>query len=63
MFGDCEESVYQHYHHEIRKNMAAGGLLAERDQEIEQLRAQHDQARSSQAGLLGRLFGKRKENS
>ncbi|MEM7706975.1 MAG: class I SAM-dependent methyltransferase [Pseudomonadota bacterium] len=37
-FGDAEQSVYAHYQHEIRKNMAAGKLLAERDQEIERLR-------------------------
>ncbi len=37
-FSDAEQSVYAHYQHEIRKNMAAGKLLAERDQEIEHLR-------------------------
>ena len=34
LFDDAEESVYQHYHHEIRKNMEAGGILAERDQQL-----------------------------
>jgi SAM-dependent methyltransferase len=38
LFDDAPESVYAHYHHEIRKNMAAGGLLAEREAEIEALR-------------------------
>ncbi len=38
LFDDASESVYAHYHHEIRKNMTAGGLLAERDREIGQLR-------------------------
>jgi SAM-dependent methyltransferase len=38
LFDDADESVYRHYHHEIRKNMAAGGILAERDREIEELR-------------------------
>ncbi len=38
-FSDRCESVYAHYQHEIRKNMAAGQLLAERDAEIEDLRA------------------------
>ena len=38
LFDDAAESVYRHYHHEIRKNMAAGGVLAERDREIEALR-------------------------
>ena len=40
LFGDEEESVYRHYYHEIRKNMAAGELLAARDAEIEQLKRQ-----------------------
>jgi len=39
LFDDADESVYQHYHHEIRKNMAAGEILAGKDQEIARLRA------------------------
>lgn len=38
LFADREESVYQHYYHEIRKNIQAGGILAERDREIADLR-------------------------
>jgi SAM-dependent methyltransferase len=38
LFKDEEESVYRHYYHEIRKNMAAGKLLLEKDAEIEQLK-------------------------
>jgi len=45
LFDDAEESVYAHYYHEIRKNMAAGGLLAERDQEIRRLEAELERAR------------------
>lgn len=40
LFDDAAESVYAHYYHEIRKNMAAGGLLADRDRELESLRAE-----------------------
>jgi ubiquinone/menaquinone biosynthesis C-methylase UbiE len=29
LFGDAEESVYAHYNHEIRKNMAAGARIQE----------------------------------
>lgn len=29
LFGDREESVYQHYNHEVRKNMMAGARIAE----------------------------------
>jgi len=34
LFADASESVYAHYHHEIRKNMQAGTLLAEREQAL-----------------------------
>jgi SAM-dependent methyltransferase len=43
LFDDATESVYAHYYHEIRKNMAAGGILAERDAEIRSLRQRLDQ--------------------
>ena len=38
LFDDADESVYAHYHGEIRRNMAAGGIIADRDREIERLR-------------------------
>jgi SAM-dependent methyltransferase len=40
LFGDREESVYQHYNGEVRKNMAAGGRIAELEAEIATLRRQ-----------------------
>jgi SAM-dependent methyltransferase len=43
LFDDREESVYQHYQGEIRKNMAAGGIIARLEKEIEELRNQSDQ--------------------
>jgi len=45
LFGDAEESVYDHYHHEIRKNMEAGRILAEREAEIERLGAELERLR------------------
>jgi SAM-dependent methyltransferase len=39
LYGDREESVYQHYNDEIRKHIRAGELLAERDAEIAELKA------------------------
>ncbi len=39
LFGDQAETVYAHYHQEIRKHIRAGQLLAERDREIERLKA------------------------
>lgn len=38
LFGDREESVYAHYNHEIRKNIAAGARIAELEAEIARLR-------------------------
>ena len=40
LFGDREESVYQHYNGEVHKNMAAGGRIAELEAEIVNLRSQ-----------------------
>jgi SAM-dependent methyltransferase len=37
-FGDRDESVYQHYNHEIRKNMAAGARIQELEAQVEALR-------------------------
>ena len=39
LFDDAAESVYEHYYHEIRKNMAAGVILQEKEREIESLQA------------------------
>ncbi|MBT8061411.1 MAG: class I SAM-dependent methyltransferase [Xanthomonadales bacterium] len=44
LFDDDQSSVYRHYHHEIRKNMAAGGVLAEKQAEIDRLKARLEQA-------------------
>lgn len=39
LFGDDEESVYAHYNHEIRKNMAAGQRILELEQQVASLQA------------------------
>lgn len=41
LFGDAEESVYRHYEAEIRKNMQAGAVLAEREAALLAERAAH----------------------
>jgi len=46
LFDDTEESVYSHYYHEIRKNMAAGELLAAKDREIAELKSARGAAAS-----------------
>lgn len=37
LFDDADESVYRHYHHEVRKNMEAGGILAGHQARIAEL--------------------------
>jgi len=39
IYSDRDESVYQHYNEEVAKHIRAGHLLAERDAEIERLKA------------------------
>jgi SAM-dependent methyltransferase len=61
LFDDQAESVYAHYHHEIRKNMSAGNLLAAKEQELQQLRtelAKHISRPAESASWWRRLFGK-----
>ena len=58
LFDDQEESVYQHYHGEIRRNMAAGGIIAELEKEIEKLKAQTDPLVPAQASWWRRFLRK-----
>ncbi|MDX1568919.1 MAG: class I SAM-dependent methyltransferase [Xanthomonadales bacterium] len=58
LFADTEESVYAHYEHEIRKNMAAGGIIAERDQRIAELEARLADRDHNMPGWLQRLTRK-----
>ncbi|MDZ7791300.1 MAG: class I SAM-dependent methyltransferase [Xanthomonadales bacterium] len=51
LYGDREQSVYRHYNEEVAAHIRAGHLLAERDAEIERLRARLD------APWWRRLFG------
>ena len=44
LFDDREESVYQHYYGEIRRNMAAGGIIAGLEKKLEVLTSQTGQA-------------------
>lgn len=55
LFTDAAESVYAHYNDEVRKHIRAGELLAEREREIEQLRArlrEQDASGSTRNGSL-----------
>jgi len=58
LFDDREESVYQHYHGEIKRNMAAGGIIAGLEKEIKELKKQADQAASPRPAWWRHLLGK-----
>jgi SAM-dependent methyltransferase len=45
LFDDAAESVYAHYYEEIRKHIAAGKLLAEKERQLEELREIEARAR------------------
>ncbi|MBS0515433.1 MAG: class I SAM-dependent methyltransferase [Proteobacteria bacterium] len=47
LFGDRAESVYAHYNHEVRKNIAAGGRIAELEAQTEALRAEVERLRGA----------------
>lgn len=53
LFGDAAESVYAHYNHEIRKNMAAGGVIADLERRLEAFGRGRDGG--APRGLLARL--------
>ena len=59
LFDDQQESVYQHYHGEIKRNMAAGGIIAGLEKEIDTLKSQARQSAPQQVSWWQRLFGKR----
>jgi hypothetical protein len=50
LFDDAAESVYAHYYHEIRKNMAAGEVLDGRERELAALRAELEAVRQPGPG-------------
>jgi SAM-dependent methyltransferase len=58
LFDDQEESVYQHYHGEIKRNMAAGGIIAGLEKEIETLKGQVNQLVPQRTSWWQRLFGR-----
>jgi SAM-dependent methyltransferase len=58
LFDDLEESVYQHYHSEIRRHIAAGGIIAGLEKEIAELKKQQEQPLPANVSWWRRLFGK-----
>jgi len=59
LFDDRAESVYGHYNDEVRNHIRAGHLLAERDAEIDRLKASLADRSSPWQRLRQRLFGRR----
>jgi len=71
LFGDREQSVYRHYENEIRKNIAAGGVLADLQTRLALAQARalvaeariaalaHGSGSTPARGLFARLFHRR----
>jgi SAM-dependent methyltransferase len=57
LFDDSRESVYEHYYHEIRKNMAAGELLEKKEQELSELKSALQQSQPG-SSWWSRLLGR-----
>ncbi|MCW8926571.1 MAG: class I SAM-dependent methyltransferase [Xanthomonadales bacterium] len=58
LFDDLEESVYQHYHGEVRRNMAAGGIIAGLEKKIAELSTGSEQAGVAKRSWWRRLLHK-----
>jgi len=58
LFDDEEETVYQHYHGEIRRNMSAGGIIAGLEKEIGVLKSQLESTEPRRVSWWQRLLGK-----
>ena len=58
LFDDHDESVYRHYHSEIRRHIAAGGIIADLEKEISELRARSESSAESKHSWWRRFLGK-----
>ena len=58
LFDDEAESVYQHYHGEIRRNMAAGGIIAGLEKKIAELEKHNELVAAPRPSWWQRLLGK-----
>ena len=61
LFDDFDESVYSHYHGEIRHNIAAGGVIVDLEKQIRELKQQLDEQQAVQSQARSwwqRLFSK-----
>jgi SAM-dependent methyltransferase len=58
LFDDRDESVYQHYHEEIRRHIAAGGIIARLEKEIAELKSRSGLSVPQSSSWWRRLIGK-----
>jgi len=58
LFDDHDESVYQHYQEEIRRHIAAGGIIARLEKEIAELKSQSDPPVPQSSSWWRRFIGK-----
>jgi hypothetical protein len=58
LFDDHEQSVYQHYQSEIKRHIAAGGIIADLQKEIAELKSRSDSPAVSQQSWWQRFLGK-----
>lgn len=58
LFDDREESVYQHYHSEIGRHMAAGEIIARLEKELKELKNGSDQSALKPSPWWRRLLRK-----
>jgi len=56
LFDDADESVYQHYHGEIKRNMAAGGIIAGLEQKIAELEKANSEFQAAPKSWWQKLF-------
>lgn len=59
LFDDQEESVYQHYYEEVRRHIAAGGIIADLQNEVKELKIQLAGVNTQKQSWWRRLAGKR----
>jgi SAM-dependent methyltransferase len=58
LFDDHDESVYSHYHGEIRRHIAAGGIIARLEKEIAELKTRNDPQAAPSKTWWQRFLGK-----
>ena len=58
LFDDHEESVYRHYHSEIRRHIKAGGIIAGLEKEIAELKSRSDLSAAARQSWWQRFLGK-----